>query len=214
MKANTIKKRLTGVLVAALVMAPVISVAAANSSETPSGSTVVEEVVAEAGGETAAVPERSTVAGVVTTTKGAYLATSVDGAAVTTSTEEIASGYGLSAGETPYVKLTNADPKKSHLAKAAIDLAAASQEAEVGPMLNLELGKMSGGKYSLLSSDGADVRITFGIPKDFAQADKTFAVVCVRAGGVVSILNDVDDNPDTVTFDTKGGAGTYAIIKF
>lgn len=210
MKTSIMKRKLTGVLVAALVMAPVISVAAAGSSETPSGSTVAEQVssVVEA------VPESSTVAGVVTTTKGAYLATSVDGAAVTTSTADIASGYGLAAGETPYAKMTNVDPKKSYLAKTVIDTAAASQGAEVGPMLNVEFGKMSDGKYSLLSSDGADIRVTFGIPKSFAQADKTFAVVCVRAGGVVSILNDVDDNPDTVTFDTKGGAGTYAIIKF
>lgn len=210
MKTSIMKRKLTGVLVAALVMAPVISVVAAGSSETPSGSTVAEQVssVVEA------VPESSTVAGVVTTTKGAYLATSVDGAAVTTSTADIASGYGLAAGETPYAKMTNVDPKKSYLAKTVIDTAAASQGAEVGPMLNVEFGKMSDGKYSLLSSDGADIRVTFGIPKSFAQADKTFAVVCVRAGGVVSILNDVDDNPDTVTFDTKGGAGTYAIIKF
>lgn len=210
MKTSIMKRKLTGVLVAALVMAPVISVAAAGSSETPSGSTVAEQVssVVEA------VPESSTVAGVVTTTKGAYLATSVDGAAVTTSTADIVSGYGLAAGETPYAKMTNVDPKKSYLAKTVIDAAAASQGAEVGPMLNVEFGKMSDGKYSLLSSDGADIRVTFGIPKSFAQADKTFAVVCVRAGGVVSILNDVDDNPDTVTFDTKGGAGTYAIIKF
>lgn len=214
MKTSGMKRKLTGVLAAVLVLAPVISVAAANSSETPSGSTVAEQVVESAGSVVEVVPESSTVAGVVTTTKGAYLATSVDGAAVTTSTADIASGYGLAAGETPYAKLTNVDPKKSYLAKTVIDSAAASQGAEVGPMLNVEFGKMSNGKYSLLSSDGADIRVTFGIPGSFAQADKTFAVVCVRAGGAVSILNDVDDNPDTVTFDTKGGAGTYAIIKF
>ena len=81
-------------------------------------------------------------------------------------------------------------------------------------MINLELGKMAGGKYSLLPSDGAEIRVSFGIPKNFAQANKTFAVVCVRAGGAVSILEDVDDNPNTVTFDTTGGAGAYAIIKY
>lgn len=223
MKASIIKKMLSGALIVSLVMAPAMSVAAANSSETPSGSTVVEEAVREAvqesSGETttstvAAVPASSTVAGTKTTTKGTYLATSVNGAAVTTSTASISSGYGLAAGETPYVKMSNMDPVKSNLAKASIDAAAASQGAEVGPMINLEFGKMAGGKYSLLSTEGPEIRIALGIPKNFADAGKTFAMVRVRAGGVVSILPDVDDNPNTITFDTTGGAGAYAIIKY
>lgn len=207
MKASIIKKMLSGALIVSLVMAPAMSVAAAGSSETPSGSTVVEETVEE-------TTASSTVAGTVTTTRGTYLATSVNGAAVTTSVASISSGYGLSAGETPYAKMTNMDPVKSNLAKASIDAAAASQGAVVGPMINLELGKMSGGKYSLLSTEGPEIRIALGIPKNFAEAGKTFAMVRVRAGGVVSILPDVDDNPNTITFDTTGGAGAYAIIKY
>lgn len=211
MKASIIKKMLSGALIVSLVMAPAMSVAAV-TTETPSGSTVVEETVEAAA--VAEVPASSTVAGTVTTTRGTYLATSVNGAAVTTSTASISSGYGLSAGETPYVKMTNMDPVKSNLAKASIDAAAASQGAEVGPMINLEFGKMSGGKYSLLSTEGPEIRIALGIPKKFAEAGKTFAMVRVRAGGVVSILPDVDDNPNTITFDTTGGAGAYAIIKY
>lgn len=213
MKSSIIKKMLTGVLAVALVMAPVMSASA--TTEVASGNTVADEA---AGGTEStaveAVPASSTVAGVKTTTKGTYLAKSVTGVAITTGTSSIASGYALAAGETPYAKVSDMDPKKSYLAKAAIDAAAASQGAEVGPMINLELGKMSGGKYSLLPSDGAAIRVSFGIPKNFAKADKTFAVVCVRAGGVVSILEDVDDNPNTVTFDTTGGAGAYAIIRY
>lgn len=211
MKASIIKKMLSGALIVSLVMAPAMSVAAV-TTETPSGSTVVEETVEAAA--VAEVPASSTVAGTVTTTRGTYLATSVNGAAVTTSTASISSGYGLSAGETPYAKMTNMDPVKSNLAKASIDAAAASQGAEVGPMINLEFGKMSGGKYSLLSTEGPEIRIALGIPKNFAEAGKTFAMVRVRAGGVVSILPDVDDNPNTITFDTTGGAGAYAIIKY
>lgn len=211
MKASIIKKMLSGALIVSLVMAPAMSVAAV-TTETPSGSTVVEETVEAAA--VAEVPASSTVAGTVTTTRGTYLATSVNGAAVTTSVASISSGYGLSAGETPYAKMTNMDPVKSNLAKASIDAAAASQGAVVGPMINLELGKMSGGKYSLLSTEGPEIRIALGIPKNFAEAGKTFAMVRVRAGGVVSILPDVDDNPNTITFDTTGGAGAYAIIKY
>ena len=30
----------------------------------------------------------------------------------------------------------------------------------------------------------------------------------------MTILEDVDTNPNTVTFDTTGGAGAYAMIKY
>mgnify|MGYP006968287231 CR=1 FL=1 len=214
MKARIIKRMMTGVLAAALVMAPMMSVSAAT---TVAGNT--EDVVAEATSGTssetvAEIPSTSTVAGTKSTVSGVYLATSVSGSAITTSTAAIKEGYALANNETPYAKFSDLDAKKSPLAKQAIDLAAASQGAVVGPMLNVELGKMTAGKYSLLPSDGATIRLSFGVPKNFAQADVTYAVVCVRAGGAVSILTDLDSNPNTVTFDTTGGAGAYAIIKY
>lgn len=210
MKARIIKRMMTGVLAASLVMAPVMSVGATTTSgntEDVVTSSTSTETVAE-------IPSTSTVAGAKTTVTGVYLATSVDGSTITTGVAAIKEGYGLANNETPYAKFSNLDAKKSPLAKQAIDLAAASQGATVGPMLNVELGKMTAGKYSLLPSDGAAIRLSFGIPKNFAQADKTYAVVCVRAGGIVSILADVDSNPNTITFDTTGGAGAYAIIKY
>ncbi len=204
MKTRIIKGMMTGVLAASLVMAPVMSVGAVTTTnESSSEAEAVEEA-----------PSTSSVAGTQTTVTGVYLATSVEGSAITTETAAIAENYGLTGNEKPHAKFSNLDVKKSPLAKQAIDMAASSQGAEVGPMLNVELGKMSAGKYSLLPSDGEEIRLSFGIPKNFKQTDKTFAVVCVRAGGAVSILEDVDDDPDTVTFDTTGGAGSYAIIKY
>lgn len=234
MKASIIKKMMTGALAVSLVMAPVMSVSA--TTTTPTTPSVVEEAVASgtsttssssassstssvssASGESsvvAEVPTTSSVAGVRTTVGGVYLASSVNGTAVTTGVSTIAQGYGLTGSERPYSKFSNLDPKKSPLAKAAIDAAAASQGATVGPMINIELGKMSAGKYSLLPADGPAIRIAFGIPKNFARSNATYAVVCVRAGGAVSILPDVDDNVNTITFDTTGGAGAYAIIRY
>lgn len=207
MKASIIKKLMIGALTASLVMAPAMSTFAATTTVSGSKESVVSTPVEE-------IPTTSTVAGVKTTVAGVYLATSVNGSVVTTSAAAIKEGYGLTGNEKPYAKFSNLDAKKSPLAKQAVDLAAASQGAVVGPVLNVEIGKMSNGKYSLLASDGAAIRLSFGIPKNFAQDGKTYAVVCVRAGGVVSVLADVDSNPDTVTFDTTGGAGVYAIIKY
>lgn len=230
MKAKFIQKVMVVALAAALVAAPSISASASGangSGSTSSSGTAAEEEVLEIVNESLAgdaavssisslaeIPTSSAVAGVTTTVKGVYLATSVNGTAITTSLANIASGYGLAAGETPYARIYNMDVKKSFLAAAVIDQAAAAKGAVVGPYVNVELGKLSGGKFSLLSSEGAPITVKFGIPKSFAQAGKTFAVVCVRPGGAVSILEDTDSNPDTVTFNTTGGQGAYAIIKY
>ena len=214
MKASIIKKSLVCALTAALVMAPVMGVSA--STDTNSGnSTVVEATgaatVAQAVSEIATT---SSVNGVKSTVSGAFFVKGVNGVAFTTPLADITAGYGIGSGERAYAKVWDLDAKKSYLAKQVIDTAAASIGAEVGPGLNIELGKLAGGKYSLLSADGPTVRISVGIPKKFAQDGKTYAVVRVRPGGAVSILADVDDNPNTVTFDTTAGAGAYAIVRY
>ena len=160
------------------------------------------------------IPTTSVVGGVATTTEGVYFASSVNGSIITTGVADIAKGYGLTDKEKPYAKFYNLDPKKSALAKASIDAAAAEQKAAVGSMLNIELGKMSSGKYTLLPSDGPAVRIVLGIPKGFVENGKTYAVVCVREGGVYTVCKDLDSVAGTVTFETTGGAGVYAIIKY
>ncbi|MCM1154982.1 MAG: hypothetical protein NC392_06430 [Roseburia sp.] len=242
MKMKFIQKMLAGALAFALVAMPVMSVSATNpsgggagggsgtvgtnpstsssssSSTSVSASSPVAAIITTSSGGSVttveAVPTTSSVAGVTTTVKGVYLATSVNGSVITTSLSSIASGYGLTKGETPYARIYNMDVKKSFRAAAVIDQAASAIGATVGPYVNVELGKMSGGKFSLLSSEGATITVSFGIPASFAQAGKTFAVVCVRPGGAVSILEDTDNDPNTVTFDTTGGQGAYAIIKY
>lgn len=241
MKANVIKKMMVAALAVTLTVTPSLGVMAsgnsgnepAQSSESSSSSSsskkTTEEAVLEAineslaennGGGAASVssfaqiPTTSSVAGVKTTLPGVYLATSVNGCAVTSGLSSISDSYGLTAGEKPYARFYNLEAKRSPLAKAAIDNAAASLNAEVGPYVNIELGKMAGGKYSLLPSDGAEIQVKLGVPKAFAQDGKTYAMICVRPGGAVSVLKDIDTDPNTITFNTTGGQGAYAMIKY
>ena len=218
MKAKFIQKVMAGALAMTLVIAPAVSVQATGAQEGTgaSSSSSTEEQVEEITevSSIAAVPTTSSVAGVRTTMKGVYLATVVNGSVITTPLSTITAGYGLSAGETPYARIYNMDAKKSPLAAAALNSVAQSVGADVGPYVNVELGKMEGGKFGLLPSDGAEISVSFGIPASFAQSGKTFAVACVRPGGAVSILKDIDDNPNTVTFNTTGGQGAYAIIRY
>ncbi len=237
MKTKFIQKLMAGALTAALVTAPCMGVFA---SETPGGSstpgtageiiteeTVAQEVVAivnesvassDEGGSAvnsiAQIPTTSSVAGVKTSLRGVYLATCVNGVAISTSTANIASSYNLGAGETPYARVYNMDVKKSPLAAAAINQAAEALGAAVGPYINVELGFLKGGKFGLLPSDGAAITMSFGIPKSFVQDGKTYAVICVRPGGAVTVLPNTSTNPNVVTFTTTGGQGAYAIIKY
>lgn len=222
MKAKFIQKVMAGALAMTLVIAPVVSVQASDTGGSGAGGTggssssSTEEQVEEIAGVSsiAAIPTTSSVAGVRTTMKGVYIATVVNGSVITTPLSSIASGYGLTSGETPYARIYNMDVKKSPLAAAALNSVAQSVGADVGPYVNVELGKMTKGKFGLLSSDGAEITVSFGIPASFAQSGKTFAVACVRPGGAVSILKDTDNNPNTVTFNTTGGQGAYAIIRY
>lgn len=167
-----------------------------------------------AAAETIIIPTTSVVGGVQSAAEGVYMATHVNGTIVVTDKTTIAQNYSLANNEKPYAKFYDFDGKKSLLAKQTIDSAAASQKAVVGPILNIELGKMANGKYSLLPADGSSIRLSIGIPGSFLEADKTYGVVCVRAGGSYTILKDLDRVADTITFETTGGAGVYALIKY
>lgn len=226
MKASVIKKMMVFALAVTLTAAPSLGVMASGNSGNKPSEESTEEAVVEAVNENLAennggsvssvaqIPTTSSVAGVKTTVAGVYLATSVNGCAVTTGVSTISASYGLTAGEKPYARFYNLEAKRSPLAKAAIDNAAASLNAEVGPYVNIELGKMAGGKYSLLPSNGAEIQIKLGVPKAFVQDGKTYAMICVRPGGTVSVLKDIDTDPNTITFNTTGGQGAYAIVRY
>ncbi len=235
MKNKFIQRMMASALTVALLAAPSMSVFAATadpitgtSDSITSGSsntatveervlTIINESIADEGSSVSSIadiPVTNTVAGAKSTVQGVYIATSVNGTAITSGLAGIASGYGLAAGEVPFARFSNMDAKKSVLAKAVIDNAAAALGAEVGPCINIEIGKKAGGKFSLLSQDGENITIKVGIPKSFEQSGKTFAMLCVRPGGAVTVLQDTDSDPTTITFDTTGGQGAYAIVKY
>ena len=167
-----------------------------------------------AAAETIIIPTTSIVGGVQSATEGVYMATHVNGTIVVTDKAAIAQNYSLANNEKPYAKFSDFDVKKSLLAKQSIDSVAAAQGAVVGPILNIELGKMTDGKYSLLPADGSPIRLSVGIPKSFMETGKTYGIVCVRTGGSYAVLKDLDNIADTITFETAGGAGVYALIKY
>ena len=181
--------------------------AASESSDGGSGSS--ESAVSSV--QTFASGASVTVGGskVQTTIAGAYAAKSVAGVAVITPMTALKASLGLSGSQTPYIMVFDTDPKKSNLAMNCVNAAVEALGGSLVTTLNVDLGAKENGKWIALSSGGAGLVI--GLPKT-ADTSKTYSIVCVQPGGVVTILQDQDASPATVTFEVKAGLGTYGIV--
>lgn len=214
MKSKSLKKVLATALALSLVMAPVMGVNASTNNNAPSegSSTSVSTEAA------ATIPETSilSVGGKVltTTVKGAYMSKTLPGTVVATDKEALAAGYGLAAGEQPYARVYDISETKSPAAMASINAATGAVGGTVIATVNVELGKLAGGKFSLLAQGGAPITMAFGIPKNAVKPGYAYAMICVRPGGVIEVLPDLDADPNTVTFNTTGGLGAYAMIMY
>lgn len=159
------------------------------------------------------VKSTSTVAGVKSTVAGAYILEKGVAVAITTPATTIAQSFNLGAGERPYVKVFDMDVKKSNLALASLEIAAKAFGGTNVGFIQMEIGKMANGEYSLLPA-GPEVAASFSIPKAAQVAGARYAVIRVVEGGAFTLLEDTDTNPATVSFTTTGGAGAYAIVRF
>lgn len=217
-KSKSLKRVLAAALALSLVMAPAMGVSAKtgstgsaseSSSESDGGTTYTPTA-------TVAASSSVTVGGryLVSTVKGAYMSVKVPGTVVITDQNTLSAGYGLAPGEAPYVRVYDITAKNSPAAMASIDAVTGALGGTMVAAVNLELGKMAGGKFSLLAQGGAPISLVFGIPKASIKAGYAYAMVCVRPGGAFEILPDLDSDPNTVTFNTTGGLGAYAIVMY
>lgn len=157
---------------------------------------------------------RGEVEGVPSTTEGSYLAKGVNGCAVVTSEEQIKQDYGLIDMDTVYAGFSDLNPEEKPVSAQMLQIAVSSQGGEIGPMLNIDLGKMNYGSYSRLNENGAKIEIALGIPESFYAENMTYGVVCIRKDGTMEVCRDTDSKQSTVTFQTKGGVGAYALYRY
>ena len=215
MRKSKIQKMLMLALTVTMVAGSVLTAGATTTNKEAATTAVSDAVVAAA---TATIPSTSDVVvngtTITTTIKGAYLAKEVDGFAVTTGALDVASSYGLKDGQTPYILVMDTDAKKSNNAMASLTAAAAALGAEMGPVINIDLGYRDHNMFYTLPTDDAKVAMTLGISADFAQADATYAVIVVRYGGAIEVLEDLDADPATVSFETSAGLGCYAVVRY
>lgn len=211
-----LKKILAATLVATMVLSSAMTVCASgygysdagsssSSSSSESSSAASEDVKA------ANVPVAVAGSNVTTTIAGGYAAKTVQGTAVITPIAEVRASLGLKDGQVPAITIYDTDPAKSPAAMACVNAAlqAMGTGAEAVAVLNIDLYAKQNGNVVTLE-DGS-VAMVAGLPKN-ADLTKTYSVICVQPGGVVTILEDRDANPATVTFDVQAGIGTYALV--
>ncbi len=232
---KNVKRALAATLMATLVMASTLTAAAAGTGGTggsKGGSSIsaTEDDSSSSSSESSNSSEASTPAAVAVqvevvkaggavklagmsvtnTVAGAIVAKTVQGVAVTTPLAAVKASLGLADNQTPYITVFDTDAKKSNLAMACVNSAVQANGGNVVTSLNVDLGaKNSNGKFVTLSNGSAAMAV--GLPKN-ADTSKTYYVVCVQPGGVISVLQDQDTNPATVTFAIKAGLGTYALV--
>lgn len=146
---------------------------------------------------------------VKTSIAGAYAAKKVQGAAVIDSMETVRANLGLKNGQTPYVMVFDTDARRSPKAMECVNAAVEALGGEVVAALNIDLGAKENGKFITLSN--GSIAMVVGLPKG-VDISRTASVICVRPGGRTTVLEDMDANPNTVTFKVEAGLGTYAIV--
>lgn len=163
------------------------------------------------------VSDTCRVEGIDSTIKGTYITRKTRGLAVITTRDALRQIYNVPkyCGKEFWFNFYDVDETKAPQSIAVINKTAADLGYQVGPTVNIELGVTEYDKnFTLLPSNGGPVRMIIGIPEGFFDRSKTYAMICVREGGAVSVYPDLDTNPWSVTFDTAGGAGTYAIVRY
>ncbi|MBQ9990403.1 MAG: hypothetical protein IJP31_05605 [Lachnospiraceae bacterium] len=208
MRANIIKRVLSGALALSLVLAPSVGVMASEAG-TVAGAAAAETV-------TEAFPnvkESYTVGGIKSSINGVFLLEKGIGVATVADSAAIAASYSLPNGARAYVKAYDMDVKRSNLAKACMDAAAAAYGAEAFGYINFELGMMQGGKYSLLSG-GNGVDAVLSIPGKNLVAGANYGVICVQEGGVITILRDATPGDGVISVTLPAGRCALALVKF
>lgn len=221
MRSRSVKKVLAATLAATMVMASAMSVCASGSSDnkgsttstsstTSTQETATPATYAEKKSQTANAAIKVGGVEVKTSVAGVYAAESVQGCAVTTPAADLAAALGLADGQKAAIIIYDTDQKKSSAAMVSVNAALEAYGfEEPTAILNIDLGAKQNGKWVTLT-DGS-VALKTGLPKG-ADTTKTYSIICVQPGGTVTILEDQDADPKTVTFAVKAGLGTYALV--
>ena len=199
-------KRVLAVAMATTLMVVPITAGATDSSDSSSSSTTANAEAVQ--------PTSQVVAGgavIKNEAPGAFQIKAdspISGVAVTESAAEIKQAAGLAANETPFVSAYTVDRKKSNLLYASLDYAAASLGGTLLGAINVDLGKLTGGKFTELPA-GVSVPFVMGI-KNY-DPNKTYYIVKALPGGAIEEVPCTVVN-GRISFNITGGLSGYGLV--
>lgn len=159
------------------------------------------------------VKNSTTNTGIRSTAPGSYTASSLDGAATTQPKEMINQNLGLAPGESIHISTWDLTSRDCPAAYVSLEAAAKSVNGKMGPTIEFDANKMSGGRLSALDSSAGSIEASFGIPANFRSNDAQYAVAQVVPGGDFHVYLDKDNSPYTVTADLVAGSSAVALIQ-
>lgn len=227
-KSKFVKKVLTVALALSLVMAPVAGVSASSvSGNRPSvsgntGAPAEDQGVSDEGGnreeEVVEIPSTSSVMIEgeyrATTIRGAYMSETFQGTVVSTDRDTLAAAYGVPASAQPYIRIYDISAVNTPAAMTSIETTADAIGGTVIGAVNMEIGSLEDGEFTLLGQDGREITMIFSVPRNQIREGYAYTMISVRPGGAIEILPDLDGDSATVTFQTTGGLGAYAMIAY
>lgn len=162
--------------------------------------------------------QNSTVKGtdrvVETNLDGHYYASGVEGIAMTDQEWSLQKDAGMAIVEYFFVTTWDITQDTAPKAVNTFRIVAESEQAELGPVVQINIHKTFNGVMTSLDGNPAKVTTVIGIPEDFREDGARYAVVSVKSGGFFDILPDLDEDDLTVTFKANAGNGAYAIIRY
>ena len=224
MKKATLTKLFAAVLAVALCI-PAAITAAPISANAVSGNSVSGNTASgsESSGSSESAPAAVTAStntivtgnGRVTSSIGGiHTATAVSATVVSTPKANLASAIGLSeadlqAGTNIRSYICDNRDKAS---KAALQSAAEAAGKTVAGYVNMDLYTITKkGVVSKVTASTEPVTITFALPARLAKANANFSVLAIGADGKAVIMDDVDTDSRTLTFNTKV-FGAFTIV--
>lgn len=235
MKKTTLNKLLAGTLAAALcipvLLANPMTVQASVSGNTPStgsssgGSDSSSEASTPSGtantgfanGAVSLAIHNTVIVGgksVKSTVGGVFIATAVNGVAITSPAASVNAAIGLSqadtdAGTNAKFYICNSADKEM---KAALQSAASAAGKTTGAYLNVDLYTITKkGTVTAIRNAAEPVTMTFGLPGHIANANSPVSVICIDTDGKTVVMEDTDTDPKTLTINTNV-FGVYAIV--
>ncbi len=221
MKKATLSKLFAAVLAVALCIPAAITAApiAANavSGNSVSGNTASGGESSESAPAAVTASTNTIVTGngrVTSSIGGIHTATAVSATVVSTPKANLASAIGLSeadlqAGTNIRSYICDNRDKAS---KAALQSAAEAAGKTVAGYVNMDLYTITKkGVVSKVTASTEPVTVTFALPARLAKTNANFSVLAIDADGKAVIMDDVDTDSKTLTFNTKV-FGAFTIV--